>query len=45
MSVLKPVIWEKLSEKEQSELLMRPAVLAGANIARPGATFLKRLSS
>ena len=34
MSVLKPVIWEKLSEKEQSELLMRPAVLAGANIAK-----------
>ena len=34
MSVLKPVIWEKLSEKEQSELLMRPAVLAGADIAK-----------
>lgn len=34
MSVLKPVVWEKLSEKEQSELLMRPAVLAGADIAK-----------
>lgn len=34
MSVLKPVVWENLSEKEQSELLMRPAVLAGADIAK-----------
>lgn len=34
MAVLKPVVWEKLSEKEQSELLMRPAVLAGADIAK-----------
>ena len=34
MSVLKPVVWDDLSDKEQTELLMRPAVLAGAEIAK-----------
>ena len=34
MSVLTPVIWSALSEKEQEKLLMRPAVLAGEEIAR-----------
>lgn len=33
MSVLTPVIWSALSEKEQEKLLMRPAVLAGEEIA------------
>ena len=34
MSVMKAVIWNDLTEKEQTELLMRPAVLAGADIAK-----------
>ena len=31
---MKAVIWNDLTEKEQTELLMRPAVLAGADIAK-----------
>ena len=31
---MKAVIWNDLTEKEQAELLMRPAVLAGADIAK-----------
>ncbi len=34
MSLLTPVIWSNLTEEEKSKLLMRPAVLAGADIAR-----------
>lgn len=34
MSMMKPVIWTELSESEQSALLMRPAVLAGKEIAK-----------
>ena len=31
---MKAVIWNDLTEKEQTELLMRPAVLAGADSAK-----------
>lgn len=34
MSLLTPVIWSNLTEEEKGKLLMRPAVLAGADIAR-----------
>ena len=34
MTVLKPVIWNDLSKDEQTQLLMRPAVLAGAEIEK-----------
>ena len=34
MSVLKPIVWESLTDQEQTDLLMRPAVLAGSDIAK-----------
>lgn len=34
MTVLKPVIWNDLSKDKQTQLLMRPAVLAGAEIEK-----------
>ena len=44
MSVIKAVIWNDLTEKEQAELLMRPAVLAGADIAKIVDAYTKRLN-
>ena len=34
MSLLTPVVWSTLSKAQQDELLMRPAVLAGVEIAK-----------
>ena len=34
MSLLTPVVWSTLSKAKQDELLMRPAVLAGVEIAK-----------